>query len=341
MRSLKLLKYVIMLVGLALLFGGAYHIVQQRAFLASAVEAEGVAVMVRYETSDEGGRTVMTVRFVTPEERTVEFTASSPGTPDFAYGQKVPVKYDPADPGNAKVGSRWALWGGPVMAVTIGALVSLVFAVMFARGFSRARDLRDLKRRGVPVRTRFVSSQPDLHNAVGVVRAYRITSEGLDRGTGRKREFTSEPLWLNLDGYVPDRDITVYVDRKDPKVYHMDLAFLPEKDLRYGSGRNKSEPRDFALIGFSSPKVYFAPIWCWPVVAYLALDPERFGLTPAWLDWNFVAGTYVTCLAWLIFGCFKRRVQWDEAFFMGLWLPFFGVFVLVVLAMMIEMAVHA
>jgi hypothetical protein len=59
---------------------------------------------------------------------------------------------------------------------------------------------------------------------------WRITSQYLDPATRKLRVFHSENLWFDPTRFVTAKQVTVMLDPKDPRRYHMDVSFLPEPE---------------------------------------------------------------------------------------------------------------
>jgi len=59
---------------------------------------------------------------------------------------------------------------------------------------------------------------------------WRITSQWLDPASNKLRVFHSENLWFDPTRFTTAKTVTVLLDPKNPKRYHMDVSFLPELD---------------------------------------------------------------------------------------------------------------
>ncbi len=142
----------VLLTGLVALAGGVYFLVWGRrqartahAFGATALPAQAVVtdLRLRHQTHNQehdDGYWVPVVRFVLPDGRQVEAETLVGSMPAPAkVGDRVPVRYDPADPhrvnlsaGRAQPASLGCLWTtlGSVL-VGLGLLVLLVWVVLW------------------------------------------------------------------------------------------------------------------------------------------------------------------------------------------------------------------
>jgi hypothetical protein len=102
---------IFLLVGLGMLGGAGYLLVDTRHDVATGVGAEGVVMDLIAEHDSDGDDVYYPrVRFVTPAGEPVEFTGSvgfSP--PAFDIGEAVAVLYDPSDPRDARIDSFFQL----------------------------------------------------------------------------------------------------------------------------------------------------------------------------------------------------------------------------------------
>ena len=234
MRALKLLKYVIMFVGLGLLVGGINDVLESGAFIGKAESAEGTVIRVEpFKYSSDKVSTTRyrpVIRFSARDGRSTE-VPGSPTTVSWAYqvGEKVPVWYHPANPRDAIQGGFRALWLSPAIVIAIGGLISLIYAVVYAvKAYEKGLAIY-LRRFGEPVRTTFVSARPNPLVFLNNVHPFNIVSKWRNPLTGRTHEFTSPDLWFDLEGYVPAGEITVYMMPDNPGTYCMDRSFLTAK----------------------------------------------------------------------------------------------------------------
>jgi hypothetical protein len=168
------------------------------------------------------------VRFTTPGGREITYTESFSGNPaPYDVGDPVEVLYSEDNPGKGRVKGFMSLWMGPVILTAIG-----VPFVAFGGGFLLAQ--RSGKRKkdylmayGTAIETDVQGVERNTSLEVNGKNPWRITSQYLDPATNKVRVFHSENLWFDPANFVKSKQVTVLLDPKNPRSYHMDISFLP------------------------------------------------------------------------------------------------------------------
>lgn len=57
---------------------------------------------------------------------------------------------------------------------------------------------------------------------------YQIHAQWLNPSTSKIHVFKSEYLWFDPTDYVNEEEITVLIDKNNPKKYYVDVSFLPQ-----------------------------------------------------------------------------------------------------------------
>jgi len=113
---------------------GLFTFFRTRSFLERAVSAAGVVAELRESRGSEGGTVFQpVVSYQTIEGETRQFVdsvASNP--PGFQVGESVPVAYDRADPGRAKIRKPFRLWFVTGLFASMGVLFLILGAVLTA-----------------------------------------------------------------------------------------------------------------------------------------------------------------------------------------------------------------
>ncbi|MNC77488.1 hypothetical protein D3C75_1294550 [compost metagenome] len=55
-----------------------------------------------------------------------------------------------------------------------------------------------------------------------------IRSQWLNPRTSEVHLFESDNIWFDPSDYLKDESISVFIDKKNPKKYHVDISFLPK-----------------------------------------------------------------------------------------------------------------
>ena len=119
-------------IGVLFLVVGAVTGVGIRRFLSTAVATQGTVVgFVKQTSGSEGGTsTHAQVEFAAPDGTTVKFTEKSQTFGGLAVGAEVPVKYDPAKPGKARIATSGRLWVNTIVLAGLGAVLLIVGVVL-------------------------------------------------------------------------------------------------------------------------------------------------------------------------------------------------------------------
>ena len=169
------------------------------------------------------------VKFTAASGEQVTFTSSySSRPPAYAVGETVPVLYAPRDARDARINGFGSLWLGSVILVGLGAAFSAVGASILYAGRASVKKRSYLMAYGNAIKTEVQGVDRDTDVAVNGINPWRITSQWLDPATNKMRVFHSESLWFDPTTFVTSKQVTVLLDPKDPKRYHMDVSFLPE-----------------------------------------------------------------------------------------------------------------
>ena len=122
-------------VGLGSLAFGVISIPFTISFIISSAVTEGRIVGENRKAEMEGGFSYAPiVRFVTKDGRSITSSSNIYGS-RHRIGESVTVRYDPADPENAKIDSFSQLWGWSYIPLILGGMF-----IFFPRRFNRDRN---------------------------------------------------------------------------------------------------------------------------------------------------------------------------------------------------------
>jgi hypothetical protein len=228
MGSIGAVKYAFFAIGLGLLIGAVISANNSRTFIAQADSAYGTVIDVMRRQSNDSDTYAPVVRFVTAAGETVEFTSdTSSNPPGYSTGERVEVLYRPLAPRDAKIRAFGSLWGGPIACAVLGSIFFAVGAGLIMYSVLEARKAADLKRNGRRVLTTLQRVELNENLKVNGRNPYRVFTQWKNPATSETRIFKSSNVWFDPTSYLNGRDITVFVERTDPKRYYVDLSFLP------------------------------------------------------------------------------------------------------------------
>src|SRR5262245_9678764 len=212
-RFVMLILLGSVVLGVGLLIGGAFAYRSTRAFISSAVPAEGTIVAYAESRSSEGDLSYHPVVAFTPKDGPkVEFQSTSGGSHRGPLGERVEILYDPHNPHRAEIRSFIALWFAPLLLLALGLGFVIIGAALFvtfgrqggSRGGAQAERLRA---EGCRVATTFQDVIVDGSYEVNGRHPYRILTQWHDPARNSVQVFESEPLWFNPRDYISSAEI--------------------------------------------------------------------------------------------------------------------------------------
>lgn len=114
------------------------------------------------------------------------------------------------------------------LALTImGVIFAGIGGGIIAFGRWSAQKEADLRQNGQLIEAEFQEVELNGSLEVNGEHPYRIVAKWHDTSNNRLHVFRSANLWFDPTDYVPEW-IPVYIDRHNPKRYHMETSFLPK-----------------------------------------------------------------------------------------------------------------
>lgn len=229
MKTISVIKYVFTVVGLGMLFGAFLFYTNSQDFLNSAMTTNGTVVeLVRSRSSDSTTYRPV-VEFKTPVGKLIEFTSSSGSNPpSYSKGEVVEVLYQEASPEQAKINGFFSLWGGAAIFGGLGAVFFIVGFSIILFGRIKDKNIEYLKKNGVPIRAKFQSVEVNGSLEVNGRNPYQICVQWKNPTTSELHIFNSENLWFDPTDHINNDDITVLIEKDNPKKYYVDISFLPK-----------------------------------------------------------------------------------------------------------------
>ena len=88
--------------------------------------------------------------------------------------------------------------------------------------------LKYLKQYGTKITTNFQNLNINTTLAVNGKNPFVVVSQWQNPKTSELHVFKSDNIWFDPSDFIKSDEITVLIDRKNPKRYSMDLSFLPK-----------------------------------------------------------------------------------------------------------------
>ncbi|MCS2610146.1 DUF3592 domain-containing protein [Halomonas dongshanensis] len=233
MRAIALIKYIALVVGIALLAGSLYFYFQTNAFLESAERTQGTVVRLAESRSEDSTTYRPVISFAAPNGDAIEFISSTGSNPpSYSPGEPVSVLFDTDNPYSARLESFFSLWGGAFILGGLGAVFTLFgvaafFIPVLSGGLSK-RNKAALKRSGLRLETELQGVERNTGFSVNGRYPFRIVSQWHDTTSGQVYVFYSENIWFDPSAYLEGDSVIVFVEPGNPKRYYVDTEFLPK-----------------------------------------------------------------------------------------------------------------
>lgn len=217
-------------VGCILLILAGYMLYSSMQFQKTALRAEGVVTEVRYErSSDSKGSYHPVIAFNTNQNKRIVFESST-GSSSYrgTEGNSIEVLYAADAPENAEINDSLSQWGAPVILGGMGIVFASIGCIPFLIMRVRSRRSARLLQEGVPIEAEIIGVELNQVIQFNGRSPYRIKSQWLDKNTNQVFVFYSDNINFDPSSYIQGETITVYLDKNDPKKYHVDISLLPK-----------------------------------------------------------------------------------------------------------------
>ncbi len=232
MKALRWIATIFAVIGLGLLVGGGYLVYRTQVFLSTAASAPGVVTgLVRSQDSDGGSTYRPEVRFVASTGDTVDFVGSVGSSPPaYDRGEAVTVRYDPANPHDARLEGFFDLWFAPGLLGLLGTIFTAVGGGILGFQVRAARRREWLLHHGRRMRVDFTGVERNTAIRVNGRSPWRLAGQWLDPANQEIHLFQSEDLWFDPTPYLGEgrRELEVLVDPNDLRRHLVDVSFLPK-----------------------------------------------------------------------------------------------------------------
>ncbi|NMP29636.1 DUF3592 domain-containing protein [Rahnella sp. SAP-1] len=231
---MKKLKLISTILGLILLLFTTWQIVNTIKFTASAQHTEGTVVKLIEKYSQDNGKDKI---FYYPQLTFIDShhtpqlieSASGSNPAHYSVGEKVPIIYQIDNPENAKIDTFFELWAG--------AIITGIFAVVFmlpliiSRFITRlsGNKVKKLQHNGTPVKAKITSIEQNQTITINGRNPWQIVCQWHNMQENRVYVFNSQNIWFNPAEYISCEELTVFIDKSNPKKYWVDITFLPSK----------------------------------------------------------------------------------------------------------------
>jgi len=224
-----MIKYPFILFGLGAFIGTFFLYQSTQDFLKDAVAAEGSVIeLVRSKSTDTVTYSPI-VEFKTKSGLSVEFQSSTGSNPaSYFVGEKVGVLYIYSSPNSAKINSFSSLWGASVAVGVFGGIFFIIGLSLLIFEKRSGKKNQYLKKNGVPIKAKLQGVERNGSLEVNGRNPYQILAQWINPITSELHIFNSENIWFDPSDHMNIDEVTVLIEKDNPKKYYMDISFLPK-----------------------------------------------------------------------------------------------------------------
>jgi hypothetical protein len=237
-KAVKIVMTVFFCAGISLLITAVWVFEETARFVARSRIATGTVMDLSLTRSISRQGTPNTIYYPVVQFRTeggsvIEFRSNlGSNPPSHRKGENVPVRYDPADPQEARIDTPASIWFVTWILGGLGGVFTSIPLALFAIRRQRARREIELRETGALVTTQLQSVVQNRNYRMGYRMArrypYLILTQWTNPTDGRVYTFKSKNIPYDPTAFLQGKGIPVRVDLADPKRYLMDTSFLPE-----------------------------------------------------------------------------------------------------------------
>ncbi|WP_160152282.1 DUF3592 domain-containing protein [Microbulbifer sp. ALW1] len=229
MKAVSIIKFVFTAIGLAMLAGAFFFFTSTQDFLKSAASADGTVVALVPSRSSDSVTYAPVVQFMDKNGVLIEFrSSSSSNPPSYHEGEVVEVLYPESAPQRAKINGFFSLWGGATILAGLGSVFLIVGLSIIVFGNLKNKKIAFLKKNGTPVKARLKSIDLNHSLKVNGRSPYQINVQWENPEKSEVHVFRSENIWFDPTDHIADEEITVLIEKDNPKKYYVDISFLPK-----------------------------------------------------------------------------------------------------------------
>ncbi|MDC0673162.1 DUF3592 domain-containing protein [Nannocystis radixulma] len=192
-------------------------------FFADAVRTEGEVVHVRFNSKGSGAPQIA---YADGNGLQHVFSSNTYSRPSYRVGDRVPIAFDPDDPGNAAIDRTSDRWLLPGIFGAIG-FVQFSFGLFgLLRRARRKREIAWLLREGQRVDATVTAITQDTSIRVNRKSPWVLHCEATLPGDSAPRTFVSRRFWYEPGRRLLRTSMTVCYDPRDPARHVVDTGDL-------------------------------------------------------------------------------------------------------------------
>ena len=224
----RIILGIFAVIGLLMLMGGSYFYLSGYSQEKSGIVVTGQIIDLSVHRPDDSASYCPVVRYTDGQEEYVMESSYCSSGYHNAPGDDIDVIYQPGNPDNAVIHSFGGLYGGAVILLGMGAVFALAGTLPLIIMYLRSKSGQRLLREGMPVKARF--SEVILNTTININgrSPFQIVAQMHDTAANTVKLYYSHNIAFDPSPFINQEFVTVYVDKKNPDKYYMDISFLPK-----------------------------------------------------------------------------------------------------------------
>ncbi len=233
---MKKIGVIFLIIGCLFLVGAALFTNHSITFQKTALRVQGTVVGMQKKISKDSDSSSTRISYspivdytdLQNQSHQLESNSSS-NPPSYEIGEKVEVLYQPGKAGSAQIDSWIDNWLGPVIIGGFGGIFSVIGLGVLFIPYLRGKQKQKLMLTGTPLKAKVISVELNTSIQVNNRCPFNIVCQSNNVIEKKVYVFRSSNIWFDPTDFIENDEITVYIDKRNPKKYWVDISFLPQK----------------------------------------------------------------------------------------------------------------
>lgn len=225
MKATNIIKYFFSMLGIILLSIGSYLSYTTYDFLQKATSVKGHVIALVQVGKNYRPKVEFTDTEGKNHEVVIKISSNPPG---FKAGDTVGILYLADDIENARINGIFSLWILPMVILLDGIIFGGIGFTMLIIDKRRKNTINYLTKHGITITATFKEIRQNPYVKVNNKRPYQIIAQWKDGIRNQLYTFHSQNIWSDPSAYIEPTNLTIYIERNNPKKYYMDISFLPK-----------------------------------------------------------------------------------------------------------------
>jgi len=228
MKVFNILRKVFSLLGFAFIIGAIFLGKKSFDFVDKSQKVKGTVIGFQVQESSRSRGYTPIIVFRTAKGQRIKFLGNIvSSSPSYKKGEQVEVLYLPSAPQKAKINSFWSIYLAPFVLGVFGVVFFPLGILFHVLVLIRQHKNKFLQEKGIRIQATFTEIMLNHLVKYNGEHPFVIVADWLDPKTGINHTFKSDNIWFDPEEFIPE-EISVLIEQDNPKVYLMELDFLPK-----------------------------------------------------------------------------------------------------------------